>query len=255
MLRRSGANPSHIRIPGPLTIISFFFFFFLKKKEIPKKKLTTAAERHRISAHPDVNFTVVINPGNGPGPDALPDANYTSEVPKLASFENVRLLGYVYTSYGKRNVSAIRKDIQTYADWPTNSSNPNLAVRGIFFDETPQQYDAQTFSYLEGLTDFVKDLKGLGPDPFVSAISFQTLFLLYLTIIHWFIPHTPVLPHLDQTILYLCFFIMSYPFLFAFHSPLGSLRPSCFQNQIIAIDFDLNTAYYMLNMHHIGFPL
>ncbi|KAJ5780689.1 hypothetical protein N7457_005849 [Penicillium paradoxum] len=120
-----------------------------------------------ISAHPEVNFTVVINPGNGPGPDALPDANYTMAIPKLTAYENVRLLGYVYTSYGKRDVSAVRKDIQTYADWPTNSSNPNLAVRGIFFDETPQQYEAQTFTYLEGLTDFVKDLEGLGPDPFV----------------------------------------------------------------------------------------
>ncbi|KAJ5766619.1 uncharacterized protein N7511_004235 [Penicillium nucicola] len=120
-----------------------------------------------ISAHPDVNFTVVINPGNGPGPDSLPDANYTREIPNLSSYENVRLLGYVYTSYAKRNVSAIRKDIQTYADWPTNSSNPNLAVQGIFFDETPQQYDAQTLTYLQGLTDFVKDLESLGPDQFV----------------------------------------------------------------------------------------
>ncbi|KAJ5530950.1 hypothetical protein N7527_004343 [Penicillium freii] len=120
-----------------------------------------------ISTHPDVNFTVVINPGNGPGPDSLPDGNYTREIPKLTAYANVRLLGYVYTSYGKRNVSAVRKDIQTYADWPTNSSNPNLAVRGIFFDETPQQYEAQTLTYLQGLTEFVKDLEDLGPDQFV----------------------------------------------------------------------------------------
>ncbi|CAP85942.1 hypothetical protein E8E15_005319 [Penicillium rubens] len=120
-----------------------------------------------ISTHPNVNFTVVINPGNGPGPDSLPDGNYTREIPKLTAYDNVRVLGYVHTSYGKRNFSAVRKDIQTYADWPTNSSNPNLAVRGIFFDETPQQYDAQTLTYLQGLTDFAKNLKGLGPDQFV----------------------------------------------------------------------------------------
>ncbi|KOS47480.1 hypothetical protein ACN38_g1607 [Penicillium nordicum] len=121
----------------------------------------------RISTHPDVNFTVVINPGNGPGPDSLPDGNYTREIPKLTAYANVRLLGYVYTSYGNRNVSAVRKDIQTYADWPANSSDPNLAVRGIFFDETPQQYEPQTLTYLQGLTDFVKDLDDLGPDQFV----------------------------------------------------------------------------------------
>ena len=142
----------------------------------------TATERHRISTHPEVNFTVVINPGNGPGPDSLPDGNYTREIPKLTAYPNVRLLGYVYTSYGKRNVSAVRKDIQTYADWPTNSSNPNLAVRGIFFDETPQQYEAQTLTYLQGLTDFVKDLKDLGPDQFVSIAILPKLYSLPHTI-------------------------------------------------------------------------
>jgi hypothetical protein len=144
---------------------------YQKKKKKQRNKIQgKAAKRHRISAHPDVNFTVVINPGNGPGPDALPDANYTREIPKLTAYENVRLLGYVHTTYATRNVSSIRKDIQTYADWPTNSSNPNLAVRGIFFDETPQQYEPQTLTYLQGLTDFVRDLEGLGPNQFVSVI-------------------------------------------------------------------------------------
>ncbi|KAB8077568.1 Spherulation-specific family 4 [Aspergillus leporis] len=120
-----------------------------------------------ISSHPEANFTVVINPGSGPGPDALPDANYTREIPKLASYDNVRLLGYVPTTWAKRNMSAVRRDIQTYAEWPTNSSNSKLAVRGIFFDETPQQYDADALSYLQDLTSFVKSLSGLGPDNFV----------------------------------------------------------------------------------------
>ncbi|KAL5360062.1 Spherulation-specific family 4 [Aspergillus floccosus] len=120
-----------------------------------------------ISARPDVNFTVVINPGSGPGPDALPDANYTREIPKLASYDNVRLLGYVATTYAKRNISLVRKDIETYAAWPNRSSNPDLAVRGIFFDETPQEYDPNVLSYFEELTSFVKSTPGLGPDHFV----------------------------------------------------------------------------------------
>lgn len=111
----------------------------------------------------------------------------------------MRVLGYVYTSYGKRNASEVRKDIQTYADWPTNSSDPNLAVRGIFFDETPQQYEAQTLTYLQGLTDFVKGLKALGPDQFVSTV----MFLLYT----YGLPHT--IPPLSRIIvaLYPRFFI------------------------------------------------
>ncbi|RHZ65347.1 spherulation-specific family 4 protein [Aspergillus thermomutatus] len=120
-----------------------------------------------ISKHPNVNFTVVINPGSGPGPDALPDANYTCEIPKLASYENVRLLGYVATTYAKRNISLVRQDIETYAAWPTNSSNPDLAVRGIFFDETPQQYDEEALAYLQELTDVVKKSPGFGPDHYV----------------------------------------------------------------------------------------
>ncbi|CAI7667576.1 unnamed protein product [Penicillium manginii] len=120
-----------------------------------------------ISTHPDVNFTVVINPGNGPGPNSLPDANYTREIPKLASHANVRLLGYVHTTYAQRNISLVQKDIETYAAWPTNSSNPDLAVRGIFFDETPQAYSAHSLAYLQNMTDLVRGLKGLGSDPFV----------------------------------------------------------------------------------------
>ncbi|KAJ5692216.1 hypothetical protein N7462_001639 [Penicillium macrosclerotiorum] len=120
-----------------------------------------------ISDHPDVNFTVVINPNSGPGSSALPDANYTREIPKIASYANVRLLGYVHTSYAKRNISLVRKDVEMYAAWPSISSNSKLAVRGIFFDETPEEYDASAFNYLKNLTGLVKDLDGFGSDPFV----------------------------------------------------------------------------------------
>ncbi|KAL4937057.1 Spherulation-specific family 4 [Aspergillus oleicola] len=120
-----------------------------------------------ISAHPEVNFTVVVNPGSGPGPNPLPDGNYTQEIPRLTAHDNVRVLGYVATTYANRNVSLVRNDIETYAAWPTVGNDPRLAVRGIFFDETPQQYDARAFAYLEELTSLVKKSPGLGPDNFV----------------------------------------------------------------------------------------
>ncbi|CBF83684.1 spherulation-specific family 4 protein [Aspergillus nidulans FGSC A4] len=101
-----------------------------------------------ITAHPDVNFTVV-------------------EIPRLTAHDNVRVLGYVATTYAKRNISSVRNDIETYAAWPTISANPKLAVRGIFFDETPQQYNASDLAYLEELTSVVKNTPGLGPDHFV----------------------------------------------------------------------------------------
>ncbi|KAL5001215.1 Spherulation-specific family 4 [Aspergillus recurvatus] len=120
-----------------------------------------------ITEHPDVNFTVVVNPGSGPGPNPLPDGNYTQEIPRLTAHDNVRVLGYVATTYAKRNISSVRNDIETYAAWPTVSANPKLAVRGIFFDETPQQYNASDLAYLEELTSVVRNTPGLGPDHFV----------------------------------------------------------------------------------------
>ncbi|KAH8694064.1 Spherulation-specific family 4 [Talaromyces proteolyticus] len=120
-----------------------------------------------VEAHPDLNFTVVINPGNGPGPNALPDANYTREIPRLSSYSNVRLIGYVATTYGTRNISLVNKDIETYTSWPTLSNNANLSVSGIFFDETPQLFNASHQEYYEELTALVKQSKGLGPDNFV----------------------------------------------------------------------------------------
>lgn len=109
----------------------------------------------------------------------MPDANYTREIPKLASYENVRLLGYVATTYAKRNISLVRKDIETYAAWPVNSSNPDLAVRGIFFDETPQQYDEGALAYLQELTGVVKNTPGLGPDHYVCPFPHFSFFGLY----------------------------------------------------------------------------
>lgn len=111
----------------------------------------------------------------------MPDANYTREIPVLASYANVRLLGYVHTSYAQRNISLVRKDIETYAAWPTESTNSDLAVRGIFFDEAPQQYSAQSLTYLQNLTDLVKQLKGFGPNGFVScknSLKFDSLIAI-----------------------------------------------------------------------------
>lgn len=98
----------------------------------------------------------------------------------------MRLLGYVATTYAKRNISLVRKDIETYAAWPTKSSNPALAVRGIFFDETPQQYDADALAYLEDLTEVVKNTEGFGPDPLVSPCLSRTTVTVSIAVFYVF---------------------------------------------------------------------
>lgn len=154
--------------------------------------------QYRIHDYPDVNFTVVINPGSGPGPSPLPDTNYTREIPKLTASPNVRALGYVSTAYATRDQEMVLKDVETYANWPKKSANGGLAVQGIFFDEIPQNYSASAAEYLQKLTASVKKLPGLGPDNFVCILSyFHVPFFLF--IFFSFYSSFPV-PHLAPSI-------------------------------------------------------
>lgn len=66
---------------------------------------------------PDLDFLVIVNPGNGPGPDALPDANYLTALATLSALPNAKVIGYVHCSYGQRISAAIEKDILTYQGW------------------------------------------------------------------------------------------------------------------------------------------
>ena len=67
----------------------------------------------------------------------------------------------------------MKRDIETYARWSTldNSSSVNgeggkdyggTSVQGIFFDETPNEYDPNTAIYLASLHASVKEHSGLG---------------------------------------------------------------------------------------------
>lgn len=120
----------------------------------------------RVSAHPTLNFTVVINPFNGPGPDYLPDANYTREIPGLNAVANVRTLGYVSTNYTKRDLKDVLKDIDTYANWTTEKEG--MGMRGIFLDETPGTWTDESGEFLEAVAKGVRTADGLGTAPLVS---------------------------------------------------------------------------------------
>lgn len=110
-----------------------------------------------ITAHPDTQFLVVINPGNGPGPAALPDANYCREIPKLRSHSNVTVFGYVHVQWAQRQFDAVLQDVETYAAWPDQPNYPHEPVQidGIFIDETPTAADARTLEYLGCLASMI----------------------------------------------------------------------------------------------------
>lgn len=110
----------------------------------------------RIIAHPDVSFTVVVNPFNGPGLEDLPDDNYQKEISKLTCHSNVRVVGYIHTTWAKRDLAMVCCDIEKYAQWPEHSGNPNLRLTGVFVDETPTLYHPDAEAYLAKLKEHVK---------------------------------------------------------------------------------------------------
>ena len=98
--------------------------------------------------HPQVQFLAIINPNSGPGQDAVPDASYRAVLRELGRVPNIRPVGYVHCSYGKRSAADIRGEIDTYRGW-----NPEFKLDGIFIDEAPS--DPGLVPYMTSLADHV----------------------------------------------------------------------------------------------------
>jgi hypothetical protein len=79
-------------------------------------------------------------------------------------------VGYVRTGYAERNISDVLADVATYGGWEAQSSA--FAMEGIFFDESPHQYAAETVDYLERINLAVKNVTGLTGERTVSERNF-----------------------------------------------------------------------------------
>ncbi|KAI9929631.1 hypothetical protein ASPWEDRAFT_110012 [Aspergillus wentii DTO 134E9] len=117
-----------------------------------------------IAANKDVEFTIIINPDNGPGSSSLPDDAFITEVPKLTAHSNALVLGYVPTGTGSRDISEVEQDIKRYAGWASASGNGSFAVQGVFLDEAPAEYSSDTVTYYQKLASLIKGSDGLGPE-------------------------------------------------------------------------------------------
>lgn len=102
------------------------------------------SDTYSITEYPNITFLVVVNPASGPGPLPLADSNYVREVRYLNSQANVRTLGYVSTSYTKRDLDDVKADIHKYSAW----HGAGQGLHGIFFDETPAEYNADSVDFL-----------------------------------------------------------------------------------------------------------
>lgn len=105
------------------------------------------------SSYPRVQFTAIVNPHSGPGEGALPSESYTQAIQVLNSFNNVRTIGYVATTWCKKNVSSVLDEISVYAGW--GKIDPSLAMDGIFLDETPTIYSSEYVSYFKTISQAV----------------------------------------------------------------------------------------------------
>lgn len=99
--------------------------------------------------HPDLQFVPVINPNNGPGETALPDANYVAALSQLSELPNIQPLGYIHCRYGNRTLDAIRGEIDIYRGW-----NSQVRLDGIFFDESPA--DPDYVHFMAALSEYTK---------------------------------------------------------------------------------------------------
>ncbi|KAI9650311.1 hypothetical protein NHQ30_000324 [Ciborinia camelliae] len=129
-------------------------FVFLPLYMYPYNLTSWSTLTTSVVANPDLKFHVVVSPNLA---FTDPDANYVAGLTSLNSHANVLTLGYVYTSYGDRNISEIKAEIDKYVEWniPTK-----LPIGGIFFDESPS--NNSTFPYMSTLSTYAKSILGAG---------------------------------------------------------------------------------------------
>ncbi|KAL5117886.1 hypothetical protein ACEQ8H_004204 [Pleosporales sp. CAS-2024a] len=114
-----------------------------------------------LDAYPSLNFTAIINPQSGPG-DAnwWPNADYMRELPKLNTYWNVQIVGYVRSTYCQRPINQVFQDIQAYAN--RSYDNETLQIQGVFVDETVNQYTPTVKTYLDSIDNMGWKNEGIG---------------------------------------------------------------------------------------------
>ncbi|KAK2629726.1 hypothetical protein QTJ16_000546 [Diplocarpon rosae] len=113
-----------------------------------------------IEKYPTLEFTIIINPNSGPGDEALPDEDYRREITRLNRYPNVTLVGYVRVDWCQRDLEKACDEIETYAGWSRHGSG-ELALQGIFFDETPNLYTAERKLFMDAADCKVKSAAGI----------------------------------------------------------------------------------------------
>ena len=100
--------------------------------------------------HPKVNIVAIVNPNNGDFTKS--NSDFVQGIKDLSS-AGIKVIGYVYTKYGNRDINKIKKNIDNW-----NRFYKIYGVRGIFFDEVSTSID--NFIFYKDITNYAKS-KGL----------------------------------------------------------------------------------------------
>lgn len=128
----------------------------------------SADQTSSLDSSHERQYTVVINPNDGPGNISGPGEDYLAAIARLNVYANVRTIGYVRTRYASRNITSVMQDVTTYAHWSTMAAN--LSMHGIFFDEVPSTYSLDVLQYLNTINDAVKSSEGIASDRLVLSL-------------------------------------------------------------------------------------
>jgi hypothetical protein len=102
-----------------------------------------AHELAALAATPRLPRLLVVNPASGPG--SAPHPGFREAV-QAARRAGARVLGYVHTSWGRRDVAAVEADIVRYASW--------YGTDGVFLDEAA--HDAAFVPHYRALATYAR---------------------------------------------------------------------------------------------------
>jgi hypothetical protein len=99
------------------------------------------------AASAELPTTAILNPDSGPGKTA--EATYTAAIEKVHAAGG-HVIGYVYSSYAKRSLSAVISDINTYVSL--------YKVDGFFIDEMTSDSTTSHIQYYQSIYNYIKGL-------------------------------------------------------------------------------------------------
>jgi len=116
-------------------------------------------------AKADIKGYVIVNPADGPGDNV--DSAYVNDIEKLINYGKTPI-GYVYTKWGDRDISEVKKDIDKWLElYPK--------IKGFFIDEASSL--SNKFPYYNELKNYISS-KGnfkfvLNPGTFPDEVYFS----------------------------------------------------------------------------------